>query len=592
MSGELAVACVPLTAGFVGSGALIVRTVRSVGALLVFAGLGLTAALLVAGFGPDRPGAYLSTGAITVVAAVGVAAYPRPRSGRFARIAFAVVGVTGLVTTATLAIAGVLALGGLVLVFELIAVQWWRYETGDAADRRAVLWFALTAGVASIVYGFAVFLASPVTGTVIGALVYSLVGPGLAVGLLLPEFVDVRGLVVRAVVFGVAVIAYIAIFVGIEATVSGLDTSRPSVGLLAVLGAFAAATFHPLQVVLRGVIDELLFGARPDPLRAATRVVDRIADDPVLALAAIREALVLPYASLRVDGLDLATSGTAVTHTRRLPLGDGAGEIVVGLRVGDLTLSAGDENVLRIVAPLLAQTLRAQALAADLQEAREHTVALLEEERRRLRRDLHDGLGPTLSGIAFTADAARNTLRSEPDTADALLRRVRTETVAAVGEIRRLVYAMRPPALDELGLTAALRQQAALIETASGPPLQVEFVMPAQLPPLPAAIEVAAYRIVLEALANTGRHSGTAVATVRLAVFDGVLRVEVSDDGRSAKAWTAGVGMASMRERADEVGGALTAAGGPNGGRVLALLPLVLGAHVVPANEEGARHRP
>ena len=167
--------------------------------------------------------------------------------------------------------------------------------------------------------------------------------------------------------------------------------------------------------------------------QAATDVVDQIGDDPVLALRAIREALVLPYASLRVEGADLATSGTEVTHTRTLPLqlgADAVGEIVVGLRAGDLTLAAADADVLRIVAPLLAQTLRAQALARDLQASRNAAITAIEEERRRLRRDLHDGLGPTLSGVAF-ADGRR----SQP--AQSAIRRRRTSCSRSCGPTRR-----------------------------------------------------------------------------------------------------------------------------------------------------------
>ena len=94
-------------------------------------------------------------------------------------------------------------------------------------------------------------------------------------------------------------------------------------------------------------------------------------------------------------------------------------------------------------------------------------MTALEEERRRLRRDLHDGLGPRLSGIAFTSDAARNLLRTDPDAADALLP-LRAETTTAIDEIRQLVYAMRPPALDELGLVPALRQQATGLRGSAG----------------------------------------------------------------------------------------------------------------------------
>jgi signal transduction histidine kinase len=171
-------------------------------------------------------------------------------------------------------------------------------------------------------------------------------------------------------------------------------------------------------------------------------------------------------------------------------------------------LSAGDAHVLGLVAPLLAQTIRARALAADLQASREATITALEEERRRLRRDLHDGLGPRLSGIAFTSDAARNTLPSDPGRADDLLVSIRAETAAAIEDIRRLVYGMRPPTLDELGLIQALRQQAAALGTDGGRPLRVDFSTGGELDGLPAAVEVATYRIVMEALTNVARHSG------------------------------------------------------------------------------------
>ena len=189
---------------------------------------------------------------------------------------------------------------------------------------------------------------------------------------------------------------------------------------------------------------------------------------------------------------------------------------MVGLRPGDLALTQGDQHVLSLVAPLLAQTLRARALAADLQESRGQTITALEEERRRLRRDLHDGLGPRLSGIAFTSDAARNLVHADPAAADELLRSLRAETSTAIAEIRQLVYGMRPPALDELGLVPALRQQSAGLRTRDGRPLAVTVEVPTELPPLPAAVEVAAYRIVVEALTNVARHAAGAVATVCL----------------------------------------------------------------------------
>ncbi|HEX8870563.1 MAG TPA: sensor histidine kinase, partial [Lentzea sp.] len=180
---------------------------------------------------------------------------------------------------------------------------------------------------------------------------------------------------------------------------------------------------------------------------------------------------------------------------------------------------------------------------------------------------------PTLAGVAFTSDAARNLVHSDPDAAVELIARLRSDTVQAIDEIRRMVYAMRPPALDELGLVPALRQQAMSLRNRAGAAVTVDISTPDALPALPAAVEVAAYRIVVEALTNIARHSDSPSATVRLVTGAGGLDVEIADRGRS-DGWHPGVGLSSMRERAEELGGTLVAGPGPEGGRVTARLPL------------------
>ena len=561
-----------------GGVVLLPTRARASGVAAVVASVSMLTGLAAFASGADALGRVGFVGGVEVAACVALLLYPDVRRHHpVDYCAFVVVLASGVLGTAYFDHGQFGGTMTLPLGLALIAHLWWRYEHSDAADRDAILWVALSLGTASIVVGHLAFLTTDDAATVGGSVLYASLGPAMALGVRRPRVVDVRGLIVRVVVLGVVFVAYVAIFVGLVALLDMLGQPRPSTGVLAVVGVMAATTFHPLRVMLRGVIDEMLFGNRPDPLGAAAQVVDRIGDDPVLALRAIREALVLPYASLSSGGVELATSGTPVTHLRRLPLGlgtDTVGEITVGLRPGDLTLSTGDERVLRIVAPLLAQTLRARALADDLQASRGQAIAAIEEERRRLRRDLHDGLGPTLSGIALTADAARNSLREDPSSADDLLRGLRAEAVAAVGEIRRLVYDMRPPALDELGLVAALRQRAGLVRTQEGRPLRVAVDVPAELPALTAAVEAAAYRIALEALTNAARHSGTDEATVCLVVDGGHLGVVVQDRGRSRDEWVAGVGLASMRERAAEVGGTLTVVRRPDGARVEARLPL------------------
>ena len=467
---------------------------------------------------------------------------------------------------------------GATIGLTLILYLWWRIETASDADRTALQWLAVTLGSAGLAIGLMAF-AFDGTGTGLEPVIALLavpVAPAMVVGVLRPDLMDVRGLVVWGVVTFVTVIVYLSVFAGIASGIDALG-GDPSPGALGLIGAVLALGFHPTLVLLRGVVDQLLFGDRPDPLQAATHVADRIGDDPVLALRAIREALVLPYASLRANGQTLATSGTEVTHTRTLPLqlgDDTVGEIVVGLRAGDLTLAQSDADVLGIVAPLLAQTLRAQALARDVQTSRNAAITAIEEERRRLRRDLHDGLGPTLSGVAFSADATRNQLVGDPDAADALLEKLRADTSAAIAEVRRLVEGLRPPALDELGLLGAVRQHAATLHADGGTPLQVTISVPEPLPELSAAAEVTAYRIVVEALTNVARHAAATTAAVELSIAGDDLRLSVQDDGRGSRTWRPGVGMSSMRERAEQVGGTLSARSRADGGRVEARIPI------------------
>lgn len=472
---------------------------------------------------------------------------------------------------------------GWVLVSALLVRAWWSFEQSDPEERRALTWSSLAwigTGLLGLFVGFLSESANSAGVMDFDALYVALclVGPpAMVIGVVRPELVDVRGLVTRAVVAATVFVTYLSTTVGLVSVGEEIRGSALGTTPTAVLCAVLAFGVRPLQVVLRGVVDQLLFGDRPDALTAATSLADRIGDDPALALDAIREALVLPYASLRVGGETLASSGSEVTHTRVLPLRlgeDDVGEIVVGLRAGDLALSAADADVLRIVAPLLAQTLRARAMSRDLQQSREAVVSAVEEERRRLRRDLHDGLGPTLSGVAFATDAARNQLRSNPDRADELLVLLRSDTTDAIAEIRRLVEGLRPPALDELGLVGAIRQHASTLHSASGAPLSVRVQEPATLPTLTAATEVAAYRIAIEALTNVARHARASAVDVEIGVHDLSLVLRVVDDGVSATAWSPGVGITSMRERSLQVGGTLRAAGGEHGGLVEASIPL------------------
>ncbi len=464
-----------------------------------------------------------------------------------------------------------------VVLIGIPAHIWWRLEHARPDERRALTWMALAAGSSTLLAGLVAFAAGDSLGSVAAEAFFVVIGPAMYVGAARAEIADARALIVPVVTYLTAAVAYLALFVGAAATIEELGGgTTPTVAVLGLFATLLAPTFHPMQVLLRGVVDQLLFGVRPDPLDAAGLVSGRIGEDPVIALRAIREALVLPYAALRVDGEVTVSSGTRATETelRVLPSAtSGTLELEVGLRPGDVGLSNADRQVLDIATPLLAQSLRASALAADLQQSRQQTIAAREEERRRLRRDLHDGLGPRLTGIAFTADAARNLAATDPPAAERLLETLRAETTAAIESIRELVYAMRPPALDELGLAAAVSQAAGSMRVRSGALLRT-VVRVEGVGQLPAAVEVAAYRIAVEALTNVARHTDSLEATVVLLRAGSTLTVEVTDLASGTGTWHPGVGLSSMRERAEELGGSLVAGSTATGGRVRAELPL------------------
>lgn len=577
----VATAAVALSCLVSGIALLIVRRAEVSAGLLACGGLlGVVGAVLATTSGtPIARPALATAGALLLPLAL--TTYPRARWRHPVDVVtLAVITIAGAVAVTQWTSPSAVGSLSMVIVACLVAHTWWRLERTSGEERRAVQWMALAAGASGLavaLLGFA-WEGYLVSRIAVGLLV--VVGPALYVGVSAPEVIDVRGGVVGAVVTAMAVLGYTACFVGLATLLELTAGVEPEVGALALVGALAALSLRPLQVLLRGVVHQLIFGVRPDPLGAAHEVAGHIGDDPLLALRAIREALVLPYASLCVGGAELASSGQATPHTHRLRVARDA-ELVVGLRAGDLSLSRGDEQVLDLAAPLLAQALRARALVAELHASREETVAAIAEERRRLRRDLHDGLGPRLSGIAFTSDAARNLVHTDPDGADELLRMLRAEMVTAIEDIRGLVYAMRPPALDELGLVGALRQHCVALRTARGAPLKVSVDAAVDLPTLPAAVEDAAYRIVVEALTNVGRHTASPEATVSLRIDGSALRVSVRDgDGArlridgAAPRWTAGVGLSSMHDRAVDLGGTLTAGPSSAGGRVEAVLPM------------------
>jgi signal transduction histidine kinase len=249
--------------------------------------------------------------------------------------------------------------------------------------------------------------------------------------------------------------------------------------------------------------------------------------------------------------------------------GELLGDLVVDIPPGR-QFSTADDEMLTDLARHAAAVVNAVRLTLELQSSRARLVTAREEERRRLRRDLHDGVGPSLAAMVLKLNAIRRTVDSH--VANELVAQVRDETKGAIAEIRRLVDDLRPPALDEVGLVAALRQKAAALSEA---PLLITIDGPAALPALPAAAEVAAYRIGLEAMTNAARHSGATRCVIAITV-NGALEVDITDNGNGISPHaTPGVGLASMRERAAELSGSCSVIRRGEGGTLIrAVIPL------------------
>jgi signal transduction histidine kinase len=302
----------------------------------------------------------------------------------------------------------------------------------------------------------------------------------------------------------------------------------------------------------------------------------------------VAQALKLPYAAIALeqDGVFvlMASFGTAPSEVIRLPLvyqSEPMGELMLAPRAPGESFTPADHALLSdlarqagIAAHAVQLTADLKRLTVDLQRSREQLVTAREEERRRLRRDLHDGLGPQLASLTLKLETARNRLAHD-ELAQTLLSDLAERTQATVADIRRLVYALRPPALDELGLVSALRE----LTLQHSDQVAMHLDAPDCLPELPAAVEVAAYRIAQEALTNVVRHAHAHRGDIRLALDDGLgwLSLSIQDDGCGLPpSRHVGVGLTSMRERAEELGGTCTIEQVESGGtRVLARLPYV-----------------
>ncbi|MET9227352.1 ATP-binding protein [Lentzea sp. NPDC003310] len=457
----------------------------------------------------------------------------------------------------TITLVAVLAAGISVLAAVVSLALRWRRAEGD--ERRLLVWaFALLtlAGVATVV---------ETTDGHIAWIVGVLAFPAAAViAIVRYGLYDISLLIHRSLLYGSLTVVLLLVYLGVMVGAGELLTDDTE-----VIGVVAAGlAFAPIRSWLQRRLDLWLYGQRSDPYAALSLLSEKLerSQDVLPTVAAtVAESLKLPYVAIR-GGSVLAEHGRSRGWPQlRFPMtyrGSAVGDLVVEPRAPDERLTDRELSLLVDLARSTAPAAQSIKLTADLQLARERLVRAREEERLRLRRDLHDGVGPALVGIRLQLKALR---RSMGDALDPVLADVDSTAV----EVRSLVDGLRPPILDQ-GLALAVRDEAARFAGELDVRVEAE-----QIDGLSAAVEVAAYRIVAEALTNTARHSGASTCAITVRA-DGDLVVEIVDDGRGVAAGSKpGVGLDSMRERCAELGGSCTVGPAePHGTRVVARIPL------------------
>jgi signal transduction histidine kinase len=621
---------------FAGVGALIAarRPRNPVGWCLAALGLGLASVFAVkawadlalvveAGSWPDPTVAILVTNALTPVALLaptilllhfpdGHLPSPAWRAARWAAVVAAAAWSTGLllrpgeidasdfpgvrnplgVSGTTGNAAAAVATGATVLATALLllglASQVIRYRRAELRERQQIKWIAVPVAINLVAWTVAELVPDPLSTAlwIIGFAGLAGLPVGAAVAILRHRLYDIDLIINRTLVYTTLTGCVVAVYVAVVAWLGTLLQVQDDLVVSLVATGVVAVMFAPLRERVQRIVNRLVFGRREDPYTVLSRLGRRLdaALAPTAALSAVAEtvasALGLRYAAVHVRTADVDTvaaeTGSASSGRVTIPLVHQREEVGALVLAPRSALRDADGPLLDDLARQASAAVHAARLTDELQRSRQRLVTGREEERRRLRRDLHDGLGPQLAAQTLKAGSARALYALRPAEADALLAELEADAARALTDLRRLVEDLRPPALDELGLVGALRAAVARYRVAS-PSIDV---VSDRLPPLPAAVEVAAFRIADEAVANVVRHAAAARCTVRLRAGDGVLTVEVTDDGMGlVPGQTEGIGLGSMRERAAELGGHCEVTGGEDGGtQVRAVLPLREGA--------------
>jgi len=492
-------------------------------------------------------------------------------------------GALGKITSIGFAV----TLGSLITcLFVATSSLFFRYRLAKPEERQQIKWVVSAFAVNVVLLSVDPLIPPGFWGENIDGLGALLLALALGFAMLRYRLWDIDIVLNRTLVYGALSMCVVGIYVLVVGSLGALFHTGGNLLISLLATSLVAVLFQPLRELLQRSVNRLLYGQRDEPYAVLVGLSQRLggtlAPNAILPtiVETVAHALKLPYVAIllaREETSELAASfGEPIGEVLSLPLchqGETIGQLQLAPRTPGEDFTPADRRLLDELVRQAGLAAHAVRLTADLQHSRERIVTAREEERRRLRRDLHDGLGPTLGHLTLQLDAVSDLIVQDPSTALAQVAQLKAQVQDTIADIRQLVYALRPPALDELGLVTALCEQAAQYHHVGG--LQVTVEAQTALPPLSAAVEVAAYRIALEALTNVVRHAQARTCCIILRVAD-ALMLDIIDDGRGfPQTLRAGVGLASMRERAAELGGTCVIEARPEGGtRVHARLPL------------------
>ena len=471
-----------------------------------------------------------------------------------------------------------------------------RNSSGDV--RQQIKWLTFPVGLVGIFFllftiGIVVRTSEVIQGAILAFGQFAVAGIVIAIAFAIFKYhlYDIDIIINRTLVYGALTVSVVLIYILIVGGLGTFFQAQDNLIIALLATGMVAVLFQPLREWLQRRVNKLIYGERDDPVEALSRLGKQmelaLPSDQVLPVLVktIAQTLKLPFVGITSKGQRDITFGQETDNPVSFPFtfqGETTGVLLASPRSPSETFSSAETRLLQNLAGQAGVVVRNAQLTADLQRSRQNLVTAREEERHRLRRDLHDGIGPTLAGLTLKLDAAKDLVSSglesgkkeELEEAMQLLGELKSQTQETVQNIRHIVHTLRPPSLDVLGLIPALQAHFGQVVTPRSLNIQMTTT-PEHFPRLSAAVEVAAYRIALEAVTNVIQHAHAEKCDVFLALQNGNLKMEIKDDGVGLpETHTHGIGLDSMRERAEELGGWFELSSSSQGTRVCAEIPI------------------